>query len=412
MSALLPLLLAVVVGCGLLIVHTYVLFPMLLLHGLRHWPRPAPLVWDGTTPPAELPTVAVLVAAYNEQKVVEEKIRRTFASTYPKEKITLYLGSDASTDQTDAIIQRLQAEFGPDRVVFRRFPGRTGKIRIINALAENVAADVLVMTDANVFFSPEALFQMVKYLRDPRVGLIGGNILNEEVRREGISVQERAYLLRENQIKHQEGRLWGAMMGAFGGCYTMRRTVFRPVPETFLNDDFWQSVQVVAQGFRTLTALEALVYEDVSNVLFEEFRRKVRIGTGNFQNLHYFRRLLCPWGREQAVGIAFGFWSHKVFRWLTPHLLLLALVATAGGVALTTGTAAGIWWQAALAAQLAGPLLTGVDRLLRRAGWNLRLLRFNTHFYAMNYAMLLGWWRYVKAPVETSVWTPTERFQW
>lgn len=394
----------VAAGCLALVGHTYVLFPALLTLLTRR-PRPAPGMFAPTD--AALPAVAVLLAAYNEEQVIEEKIRRTFATTYPPDRLTLVIGSDASTDATDALIERLQTEYGPARLQLRRFAGRTGKTQIINALAADATAPVLVLTDANVFFAPDTVFQLVKYFADPAVGLVGGNILNEAVRREGISVQERAYLLRENRMKHQEGAIWGAMMGAFGGCYAVRRAAFRPVPPTYLVDDFFLSMQVLADNWRALNALEAVAYEDVSNELREEFRRKVRIATGNFQNLRHFRRLLWPpWGR-----VGFAFWSHKVLRWITPHLLLVLLLATLAGVALTPAASlTGLGWRLLLTAQLAVPALLGLDWALRRAGIHNRLLRFVTHFYAMNAALLRGWWR-SRRTIESSVWTPTRRYQ-
>ncbi len=394
---------AVVWLCLGLVAHTYVLFPK-LLNWLARRPRPAPPVFAPTAD--ALPEVAVLLAAYNEEVVIEEKIRRTFATTYPAHKVTLTIGSDASSDATDAIITRLQTEYGADRLRLRRFAGRTGKTQIINALAADATAPVLVLTDANVFFAPDTLYHLTKYFADAQVGIVGGNILNEEVRCEGISVQERAYLLRENRMKHQEGVLWGAMMGAFGGCFAVRREAFRPVPPTYLVDDFYLTLDVISGGWRALNALEALSYEDVSNELREEFRRKVRIATGNFQNLRHFRRLLWPPWR----GVAFAFWSHKVLRWITPHLLLVLLLATAGVVGLTEPSGAGQLYRLLLLGQLAVPALILADWALRRAGVHNRLLRFITHFYAMNAALLRGWWR-SRGPITTSVWTPTRRFQ-
>ncbi len=401
--------LAVVAGlCLALVAHTYVLFPALLTVLARR-PRPAPPTFSATA--TALPEVTVLLAAYNEEQVIEEKIRRTFATTYPADRLTLVVGSDASTDNTDILVKRLQAEFGAERLHLRRFAGRTGKTQIINALAADATAPVLILTDANVFFAPDTVFQLVKYFADPAVGLVGGNILNEEVRREGISVQEKAYLLRENRMKHQEGVVWGAMMGAFGGCYAVRRAAFEPVPPTYLVDDFFLSLQVLAGGWRALNALEAVAYEDVSNELREEFRRKVRIATGNFQNLRHFRRLLWPVGNGCGSGVAFAFWSHKVLRWVTPHLLLLLLAVTLGGVLLSpAGGPAGFLWRVLLAAQLTVPALLGLDWALRRAGIHNRLLRFITHFYAMNAALLRGWWR-SRQRIESSVWTPTRRYQ-
>jgi len=349
---------------------------------------------------ADLPAVDILLAAHNEEAVIEEKVRSTFATTYPLDRLRLLVGSDNSSDQTNALLTRLAAEFPQLQV--EAYAGRTGKPGVMERLARQAPAPVLVLTDANVFFAPDTIYELVKHFRNPKIGLVGGHILNPEYRAEGISGQEKAYLARENVLKFQEGVLWGAMMGAFGGCFAVRRACYHPAPASFLVDDFYITLAVLRDGYRAINELDAVCYEDVSDHLPEEFRRKARISAGNFQNLAAFRALLSPaWG-----GVAFAWWSHKVLRWLTPHLLLGLLAATLGLVAL----GAGGFYQLALAGQLALPALLLLDAALRRAGRHGRVLRFVTHFYSMNAALLLGWWRYLRG-IKTTVWQPTQRNQ-
>ena len=192
------------------------------------------------------------------------------------------------------------------------------------------------------------------------------------------------------------------MAGAFGGCFAVRRACYHPAPASFLVDDFYITLAVLRDGYQALNELNALCYEDVSDHLHEEFRRKARIAAGNFQNLKEFRDLLWPPWR----GVAFVLWSHKVLRWYTPLLLLIMLLSTLGLVL----NGAGWFFQLALAGQIALPTLILLDLALRRLGQNLRLLRFNTHFYSMNAALLLGYWRYLRG-IKTTVWQPTQRFQ-
>ena len=378
----------------LLVLHSYLFFPQ-ILNWLAKGKKPNQLVYSA---PEELPEVAILLAAYNEASVIEEKIRSTFRTTYPRQKISLYIGSDNSTDATNAIVESLKAEF--PEIHFYPFASRTGKIGIINKLAQKALAPVLIFTDANVFFDEHTIFQLVKHFKNPGIGLVGGNILNEAVKSEGISVQEKAYLQRENLIKYQEGVLWGTMIGAFGGCFAMRRRNFVPTPANFIVDDFYLSMKVLEQGQKAINELEAVSYEDVSNQLSEEFRRKVRISTGNFQNLHTFRHLLWP----PFTGLAFSFLSHKVIRWYTPFLLLLIFFSN---FALLSE---GWLYKLTFAGQMILPATILLDWLLKKKNIHVRLFRFITHFYGMNLALLLGWNRYRKG-VKTSVWTPTKRNQ-
>ena len=383
--------------CLLLVAHTYVLFPGLLGWLARGRFQNADVYAPAAT---ELPAVDILLAAHNEEAVIEQKVRSTFATTYPLDRLRLLVGSDNSSDHTNTLLTRLAAEFPQLR--FEAYTQRTGKPTVIENLARQAMAPVLVLTDANVFFAPDTLYELVKHFRNPAIGLVGGHILNPEHRAEGISGQEKAYLERENVMKFQEGVLWGAMMGAFGGCFAVRRACYHSAPASFLVDDFYITMAVLRDGYRAINELDAVCYEDVSDHLPEEFRRKARISAGNFQNLAEFRALLSPkWG-----GVAFAWWSHKVLRWLTPHLLLGLLAATVGLVAL----GAGGFYQVALAGQLALPALLLLDAALRRSGRHGRVLRFVTHFYSMNAALLLGWWRYLRG-IKTTVWQPTQRNQ-
>jgi cellulose synthase/poly-beta-1,6-N-acetylglucosamine synthase-like glycosyltransferase len=381
----------------LLVAHTYVLFPV-LLSWLARGRRQNPDVYAPAA--LDLPAVDILLAAHNEEAVIEEKVHSTFATTYPHDRLRLLVGSDNSSDQTNVLLAKLAAQYPQLR--FEAYQQRTGKPTVIENLARQATAPVLVLTDANVFFAPDTLYHLVKHFHNPTIGLVGGNIINPEHRAEGISGQEKAYLERENLIKFQEGITWGAMMGAFGGCFAVRRSCYHPAPAAFLVDDFYITMAVLRDGFQAINELAAVCYEDVSDRLPEEFRRKARISAGNFQNLKEFRPLLSPaWG-----GVAFALWSHKVLRWYTPLLLLLLLAVTSGLVALDAG-----WlYQLALAGQLLLPLLLLVDSALRRLGRHSRLLRFVTHFYSMNAALLLGYWRYLRG-IKTTVWQPTQRFQ-
>ncbi|WP_197031988.1 glycosyltransferase [Hymenobacter swuensis] len=380
-----------------LVAHTYVLFPA-LLGRLAQGRQQNTDVYAPDSP--ELPRVDVLLAVYNEEQVIEQKIHSTFATTYPPEKLTFYIGSDNSSDRTNALVEQLAREY--PRLRFRPFGQRTGKPGVMEALSAEATAPVLVLTDANVFFTPDTLYKLVKHFRNPRVGQVGGNILNPDHRQDGISGQEKAYLERENLIKYQEGVVWGSMIGAFGGCFAVRRACYHPAPRTFIVDDFFISMAVLEDGYQALNELQAVCHEDVSDKLPEEFRRKARISAGNFQNLVAFRRLLWPPWR----GVSFAYWSHKVLRWLTPLLLLLMLLCNA--VLVLWG--GGWFYQLMLAGQLAAPALLLLDAALHRLGVHLRLLRFITHFYSMNGALLLGLGRFLRG-VKTTVWEPTQRFQ-
>lgn len=379
----------------LFVLHTYLFFP-LILKFLASGKKPNELIYA----PGELglPDVAVLMAVHNEQAVIEKKIRSVFNCSYPFDKIHFFIGSDNSSDNTDAIIKSLQIEF--PNLHLKRFPSRTGKAAIVNTLEKSAKFPVLVLTDANVYFENNTLYQLVKHFKNESVGIVGGNILNEKYKFEGISYQEKKYLERENVIKFREGLIWGTMIGAFGGCYAIRKLSYVPVPQNFLMDDFFITMKVLEGRKKAINELEALCYEDVSNKISEEFRRKVRISAGNFQNLKVYKNLLWP----PFTGLSFSFLSHKVLRWFTPFLMILVLSLNIILVEVNP------IYQLTLLGQILFLAVPFLDVFLKKIAINLKLFRFITHFYSMNLALLIGFFKY-STGVKTNIWRPTERNQ-
>ncbi len=379
-------------GAGLL-VYNYVCYPALLWL-LSRGRRPNELVYKPTD---NLPFVSVVMAVYNEETVIRAKIESIDRSDYPSDKMELYIGSDASTDETEAIVRELANDYPNIRL--RRFDRRTGKPGIINELVPEAKGEILVLTDADVLFTQNTLFQLVKHFRNPEIALVDSHMISVKKDNRGISTQESAYLSWEVKIKYWEGILWGRMMGPFGGCYALRREKFSPVPENFNVDDFYIAMKAMQSGGASINELEAICYEEVSNNIREEFRRKVRISSGNFQNLNVFFPVLFRPGT-----LAFAFFSHKVLRWLGPVLLIIVYVSN--GLLIRDHD----FYLAAWVVQHAFIGLIFVDSLLKKIGLHSVILRFITHFYAMNAALFLGLLKYIKG-IKTNVWQPTQRKQ-
>jgi cellulose synthase/poly-beta-1,6-N-acetylglucosamine synthase-like glycosyltransferase len=338
------------------------------------------------------------MSAHNEESVLERKISSIFNCNYPNSKIELIVGSDCSTDATNTILS--EAARSNPNITFIEFNQRQGKIGVMNQLVDMAKGDIIVSTDANVFFDPNTLFNLVKFFNDSRVGLVDTHMINTGVRKEGISFQESAYIAREVGIKYREGLLWGSMIGPFGGCYALRKSVYVKPPLNSLVDDFYINMRVIEIGKHSINSREAIVYEDVSNVLSEEFRRKVRISMGNFQNLKTFKHMLWP----PSNPIAFAFLSHKVLRWLGPIFIFAALISNAF-LAFQNN-----FFLTLLIAQLVVYSLPLIDFVLKQINVHLVILRFATHFFSMNLALLVGLIKYFKG-VNSNVWQPTQRNQ-
>ena len=387
--------------CWAALLHSYLLYPALL----AWWSRNRAYLPPPALPDEELPFVSVLMSAYNEEKVLSEKVRSLTALQYPAGKLAFFFGSDASRDATDHMLR--EAAASDERIHFFPFPQRRGKPAVLNDLAERALLarpagpmHLFLLTDANVILSPDVLLRLTRHFRDPQMALVDAHMINTGMKKEGISRSEDRYISQEVWIKHREGQLWGAMIGPFGGCYALRTDYFHPVPSHYLVDDFYIAMRALEQGGKAINDLDAHCFEAVSHRLREEYRRKRRIAAGNFQNLLTFFHLWFP-----PVGrIRFAFFSHKVLRWLGPWWMLGGLLSSA-----CLGWNGNLFYLALFFLQLTGFVgLPLVDRLLEN--WNLHWapLRNIRYFVSMNLALMEGLFKFLGG-IKGGAWEPPQR---
>ncbi len=375
----------------LLILHTYLFYPI-ILQILSANKKANDIIFQDQ----DQPGVSIIIAAFNEEDVIAEKIESVLKSNYPPDKYEIIIGSDASTDRTNEIVEAYASKY--DMVKFFDYKERSGKGNVVNALVSNAQFPFLVLTDANVMFDPDTLKHLIKHFKNEKIGLVDTNMINKGLKKEGISYQEKAYISREVTIKHMEGKLWGAMMGPFGGCYAIRKEDYSQVPSNYLVDDFYINMRIFEKKKLAINDLNARVFEDVSNNLKDEFRRKVRIATGNMQNLRTFFHLLF----YKHVG--FCFLSHKVLRWFGPFFLILALVSNVLLIPWSD------FYKLAFLGQCGLLLIPAFDHLFKKAGIHIPYFRLITHFYAMNLALLIGFFRSFQR-ITTGTWDRTNRNQ-
>jgi cellulose synthase/poly-beta-1,6-N-acetylglucosamine synthase-like glycosyltransferase len=336
--------------------------------------------------------IGILIAAYNEEKVIGEKIESILKNNYPAANLNVYIGSDASTDKTNSIIQSYQKNNPNIHLI--NFEGRTGKAAIINKLAEISSDDIFILTDANVIFETDTIVQLTKHFSEESIHLVCANI--HKVSEKSINIQpiEKKYLNLENKIKAMESHNWDLVVGAEGGCYAIRKKAYNPVPKNYFMDDFYITMGVLNKGGKVLFEEDAICYEDLPSESSEEFKRKVRISIGNYQNLRAYSHLL--WPPWEPLGYAFL--SHKVLRWMTPFLLMAIYGSS---LILSFQSRTFLFLTLIQFLFFASPLF--INQLK-----SVKPLLFIAHFYNMNYALLRGFFVYIKG-VKSSVWEPTKR---
>jgi cellulose synthase/poly-beta-1,6-N-acetylglucosamine synthase-like glycosyltransferase len=374
-----------------LILHSYMLYPW-ILQVLSARKKENNIQYSDE----ELPAVTIIMSVFNEEKVIAEKLDSMLEVVYPPEKITLLVGSDASTDRTNEILSDYQQKDA--RVHIRIFNERRGKPGVINQLVDEVKDDYVIMTDAKVIFHKKTIRTLMRHFKNGNIGIVGGNVLNESVEKDGVSIQEKAFMSREILIKYREGIIWGATVGVYGAIYAIRKELYTRIPKGFAVDDFFISMNVLRKKKQAILDIHAITYQEVPNLLSEEYRRKVRISTGNFRNMRYFaRELLRPW-----KGAAFAYISHKVIRWLGPFIILLFMLSN---ILLYPAHRLYEYTLLGLAATLCLPI---IDYFLSKIGIHIVFLRFVRHFVTMNIALIHGFFNNLGG-IRKDVWQPTNR---
>ena len=366
-----------------LIIHTYVIYPAILFV--------LPKKKEDFNPVIQDVTVAMLIAAYNEEKVIEDKLNSVLNNIPARVKIDIYVGSDGSTDCTDEIIEALSKKH--PNVHLLKFKGRSGKANIINNLSNDLTHEIFILTDANVIFSKNTIEELLLPFQNEDIGLVCSNIIKIPSKQSAVEKIEADYIQRENMIKLRESDLWKIVLGAEGGCYAIRRVLFKPIPENFFMDDFFMTLNVLEQQKSIVFREKSICYEDIPENMSEEFKRKIRISIGNFQNLIRFKKLLFKFN-----ALAFAYWSHKVLRWLTPFFMILIFIS------LTYFSIYDLTIRCAFCLILGYTFLS----LIIPNKKLFRVFNYTKHFIYMNIALFIGFIKFING-VQSSVWTPTAR---
>ncbi|CAH1000357.1 hypothetical protein LEM8419_01510 [Neolewinella maritima] len=393
------LLIGTVGVCVLAVLHTYVLYPWRTTLQARQSSLPR----QPELPITDWPTVRILMAVHNEERVLGQKLATLAAQDY-RGPLHLMVADDQSTDRTPQLLRTFEFT-GPRRqFTHTRNTRRSGKPATINRLAGAAGAEgIFVLTDASVLLRPDTITELVRPLvADPGLGVVDSRVVHTGMTVDGIGRSEDRYINQEVHLKQAESHDTGYFIGPFGGCWAIRAAAYTAVPDNFLVDDFFLCMSAYRAGWRGYSSDRAVVLEGVGQRLPHEFRRKVRIGSGNWQNLLRFQDL---WWPPTQNALAYAFFCHKVLRWLTPLFVCLAVLCL-----LLLWQAGGNYWAGLLLKTAGGIALSTIvlDLVLGRLGLHVGLLRNLHYFMAMNAALLVGFVRYLTG-IKTNVWQPSYR---
>jgi len=359
-----------------LVIYPYLIYPVLIRMLAKTTPSRTSI--SDNSP---LPSVTLVISAYNEAAVIGKKLDNACTMDYPEELLEIIVASDASDDQTDEIVEQWQ----DSRILLVRQEERKGKSAGLNLALAVAQGEIVIFSDANAMYKGDALREMVKPFNDPAVGHVVGSALYYDSGGNEAKESEGLYWKLELWLKQQESD-FDSVVGGDGAIQAIRRALFTDLKEDDIND-FVTPLQIIAQGYRGVFNPDAICYEDAGDEFEKEFNRKRRIVNRTWRATLRYGGLLSPFRNAKYL---FMLISHKILRWFGLLFIAIALLLNAMILTYTDFT---LLYCFTLAVILSSILLAFTGRQLTAGGTALpRLLYVPYYFYFVHLSALLGIW--------------------
>lgn len=343
-----------------------------------------------------LPTCTLIVAAYNEELFIEEKIRNSLELIYPKNKLEFIFITDGSTDKTAGIVA------GYPEITHMHSDARMGKMAAVHRAVEAVTTEVIVFTDANTFLNPEAIVNICRHYSNAKVGAVAGEKRVQITETADATAGEGFYWKYESKLKIWDSELY-SVVGAAGELFSVRTALYQFVPSNAIIDDFMISMLIAKLGYKIVYEPEAYASETASEDVKEELKRKIRIAAGGIQSIIWLKSLLLPF---KLPTLSFQYISHRVLRWtVVPFLMILSLVLNILIVHQENG---GDLYKLILTAQTAFYLMSLLGWVLEAREIKVKIFFIPYYFCMMNYAVIRGIFRYATGR-QSAVWEKAKR---
>jgi len=339
-------------------------------------------------PENDLPDITLLIAAYNERDYVRKKLENSYSLEYPKNKLKIVWITDGSDDGTPDVIR----ELADDRTFVYHVPERGGKIGAINRAIQFVTSPIVVFSDANTMLGKESIIRIARLFNDPKVGCVSGEKRVVATGNEAASASEGVYWKYESKLKQWDAELY-SVVGAAGELFAVRTNLFEKVEPDTLLDDFIISLRIAMRGYTIQYDPQAYAEEHPSANVKEELKRKVRISAGGIQSIVRLAPLLNIF---RYGLLSFQYISHRVLRWTLAPLGLPVVFLSSLALMFSQEPYSAGFYTAAFLLQTIFYLLVIAGYMLEILNTRVKLLYVPYYFWIMNYAVFLGFKRYIK----------------
>lgn len=372
----------------IIILYTYAGYPVLLLIlvSLKKIFSTRGKATDAANQP-----VTLVVAAYNEELVITEKINNCLSLDYPADLLKFIFVTDGSTDQTTAIVQQ------HPQILHLHQAEREGKLAAVNRAMDHVTTGVVIFTDANTMLNNQCIKNIMRHYADEKVGGVAG-----EKKVHGDDSGEGLYWKYESFLKNLDSRLC-TVVGAAGELFSMRTSLYTRLPANIIIEDFLQSLSICLKGWVVRYEPQAYAVERASFSITDEMERKIRISAGGFQAVVFLRQLLNVF---RYPVVAFQYISHRVLRWTLCPIALIVLLVTSLLLAISHGS----FYLLFAAVQVVAYLMALVGWLIARSDRHPGIFYVPFYFVFMNFCVFAGFGRFVRGR-QQSMWKKASRVQ-
>ena len=335
------------------------------------------------------PSVALMIAAYNEEQGIAKKIDNSLQLLYPKEKLRIVIVSDGSTDRTDEIVKSY-AHAGVELI---RVEGRVGKTEARNVAIKEIDSEIVLFSDATTEYRPDIIKKMVRNFADPEVGMVTGHLIYRNDQNSPMGLGQKLFWKYESLIKNAQTKL-GTLTGSVGCATSFRRILYSPLPANII-EDFTEPLMFVIKGKRVVYEPEAICYELPTPKSQNEWKMRVRVVRGGMSGMLYAKKILNPLRYPVA---SFQLISHKILRWLVPVFGICILLATLGAIILTPNPIA----IALALLQLVFYACAAVAFILEQKGVKIKILSIPLYFIVLNAASLVALYKTITTQLEAT----------
>ncbi|NQX56511.1 glycosyltransferase family 2 protein [Pedobacter panaciterrae] len=344
----------------------------------------------------EFPSVTILVAAYNEEDIVDAKVENTLRLDYPQEKKQIIFVTDGSTDSTTEKLNRF------NDVLVLHEDSRAGKMAAIKRAMPFVEGEILIFTDANTFLNDEAIKELVKHYRNHKVGAVAGEkrIFVDQTA-DASSAGEGFYWKYESLLKKWDYELY-SNVGAAGELFSIRTRLYENVESDTIIDDHMIAMRIAEKRYIIAYEPKAYAMETASANTAEELKRKIRIAAGGIQSIFRLKKAANPFNNPVFT---FQYISHRVLRWTITPFLLIALFVVNGLIVYHYDS---LFYKTIFILQILFYTLSILGYIFESKNIRIKALFVPYYFCLMNYAVIAGIIRYFKKS-QSAAWEKSKR---